>query len=624
MALQEVKPESSALNKSGRRTISVSVLMALVFGGLVGVSIFIVLAVSVYTNFTNTFSLLSESSLSMMTAMENRIGDQGKQAENVLESIKVAYEKDRLDIDNAEEQQVLFDTLMHAAPIVEGIFIYRVTGEKTGIIRRRDDSVETYIGNRLEDPELLQAMNVNASRAGTDILWGDPVTIHDVGYINLSIPLTKNEELKAVAVALIGTNAVNRVIGQLGEDNAMTVFVMDQAENLIAHSRKPLLFTKQSAYRLADFPDESLKELENAKIARPFRKATDAGIDILDTEGRDGTVFMLKDLEGYSKKPLILGAYVNKVDIGDEIFRAAMAAFVGFCMMIIAIIVAILIGNRLARPMKGISNAASHFSNFELDRFEPLPVSRVSEIDRQASALNALHTAITEFSQYVPKAVVKRLMDSGVEGTRSVERELTIMFTDIAGFTTLSERLDAIGTANLLNDHFETVCTAISETGGTVDKFMGDCVMAFWGAPNADNLHAIHGVEAAQKIASAVKQDNIKRIDEGTEPLRVRIGIHTGRVVVGNIGGAGRKNYTIVGDAVNVAQRLEQLGRDLPTSDDVLVLMSESTAQAVSGHVSTHCAGSWSLRGREQPISVFSLNQDVPTVTGKVIDIQSA
>jgi adenylate cyclase len=204
---------------------------------------------------------------------------------------------------------------------------------------------------------------------------------------------------------------------------------------------------------------------------------------------------------------------------------------------------------------------------------------------------------------------VQRLLRSGAEATRTVEREITILFSDLVGFTRLSERMNAADTAATLNSHFDLLCREIEISGGTVDKFLGDGVMAFWGAPEAEPDHASRAITAASRILDAIARENRKRRDEDLPPLRLRIGIHTGRAVVGNIGGGSRQNYTIVGDAVNLAQRLEQLGKELmePESDGIAVV-SAATAKAAGNAGRFRPAGTHVLRGREKPVAVLVLD----------------
>ncbi|MBT5859621.1 MAG: adenylate/guanylate cyclase domain-containing protein [Alphaproteobacteria bacterium] len=222
------------------------------------------------------------------------------------------------------------------------------------------------------------------------------------------------------------------------------------------------------------------------------------------------------------------------------------------------------------------------------------------------------------FETYVPKTLVLRLMQrAGDDVTVSTERTLTVMFTDIRGFSTMAETMDAPAIAALLNHHFELLSACIEAEGGTVDKFIGDSVMAFWGAPDYVADHADRGVRAAQAMQRAVGMDNAKRRAAGQPPIAVRVGLHSGPVVVGNIGSISRVNYTVVGDTVNAASRLESLAKEISLAsqagnpdDECVVLFSEATKNGLEGEVPSHALGSHKLRGRSEEVQVYQLLQD--------------
>jgi len=129
--------------------------------------------------------------------------------------------------------------------------------------------------------------------------------------------------------------------------------------------------------------------------------------------------------------------------------------------------------------------------------------------------------------------------------------------------------------------------------------------MAFWGAPLDDPEHAANAIRAARRIADAIHASNAERRAQHKQSIRLRIGLHTGRVVVGNIGGGGRQNYTLVGDAVNVTQRIEQMGHEIMrASDEIVVLASATTMGAAAGEAVFVPAGTHVLRGRERPMAI--------------------
>jgi len=185
---------------------------------------------------------------------------------------------------------------------------------------------------------------------------------------------------------------------------------------------------------------------------------------------------------------------------------------------------------------------------------------------------------------------------------------VTVMFTDIVGFTVEAEHLSATDTAAFLNDHFSLLIPCIEAENGTVDKFIGDSVMAFWNAPEQQANHADRACRAALAIQTAIHTENEARIGRGERPIRLRIGIHTGLAVVGNIGSAERVNYTVVGDTVNVAQRCEAFGKELDQPHaDVAILASSQTRSALSQRISMSCIGALPMKRRTGSIEVYEI-----------------
>lgn len=187
-------------------------------------------------------------------------------------------------------------------------------------------------------------------------------------------------------------------------------------------------------------------------------------------------------------------------------------------------------------------------------------------------------------------------------------RELTILFGDIAGFTTLAESLAPEEIASLLNHHLTAMTGIVLRHGGTVDKFIGDAIMAFWNAPLDDPDHALHACRAALEMVAAV--DGAAGLDPGRPRVRMRIGIHTGPVVVGNMGSADRFDYTAIGDSVNLASRIEGVNKLYGTR----TLVSGATAAALDGRLLLRFIDRVRVKGKTEPVDLFSLQAD-PAIT---------
>jgi adenylate cyclase len=175
--------------------------------------------------------------------------------------------------------------------------------------------------------------------------------------------------------------------------------------------------------------------------------------------------------------------------------------------------------------------------------------------------------------------------------------ELTILFSDIRGFTTLSETRAPAEIMGLLNDYFSRQVAIIFEHHGTLDKFIGDAIMAFWGAPMADKNHALNAVKAAMAMSNALDDFKQKR---GLADFDIGIGVHTGPAVVGMLGSDQRLEYTAIGDTINLGSRLEGL-----TKDKARILVSESTMRACGGAIEFRAMGSFQVKGRNEAVTVF-------------------
>ncbi|MBA4037448.1 MAG: adenylate/guanylate cyclase domain-containing protein, partial [Bradyrhizobium sp.] len=199
------------------------------------------------------------------------------------------------------------------------------------------------------------------------------------------------------------------------------------------------------------------------------------------------------------------------------------------------------------------------------------------------------------------------LVKEGRVGAGTEERTLAIMFTDIVGFTSACEKLSAREVAEYINHHLALVAACVEQEGGTIDKFIGDAVMAFWGAPGRVENPAASACRAAVAIQLDIAAENQRRTASGLEPVRIRIGIHMGTVVVGDIGAPNRINYTIVGDAVNATQRLESLGKSVDPDAESITLVSRTVFDALPHGFDLVSRGSHVVKGKHERLEVYQL-----------------
>jgi len=208
------------------------------------------------------------------------------------------------------------------------------------------------------------------------------------------------------------------------------------------------------------------------------------------------------------------------------------------------------------------------------------------------------------FGRYVSKSVFDQLQANPamaqLGGTR---REMTVLFSDIRGFTAASENAAPESVVAQLNEYFTVMVRVLHAHRGTLDKFVGDMVMGLFGAPVDDPQHAEHAVAAAREMVRELARLNARWAAEGRAPLDIGIGINSGEMIAGNIGSEAIMSYTVIGDAVNLASRLESLNKDFHTR----IIISDRTRKQLIRSDDVTPLGDVTVKGRTQPVSIFEV-----------------
>ncbi|MBR0657546.1 adenylate/guanylate cyclase domain-containing protein [Plastoroseomonas arctica] len=258
---------------------------------------------------------------------------------------------------------------------------------------------------------------------------------------------------------------------------------------------------------------------------------------------------------------------------------------------------------RVARPLGRLTREAEAIRRFELD--SPIRLdSHIAEVQRLGAAMGAMKAALGNFSAYVPRDLVRQLVGTGEMAKLGGDRRpLTVMFTDVENFTDLAEKLEPEEVMLITSAYFDAMTKRLLLDGATIDKYIGDCVMALWNAPRRDAEHAARaclGALHAQRVSQRLEGEFAAR---GWPRLRTRFGVHTGEAVVGNVGSSDRLSYTAIGSMVNLASRLEGLNKYYGTG----ILISDAARRAAGDGFLCRSVDLVLTKGSHIPMEVFEL-----------------
>lgn len=610
--------QSSSDTAQRRRRIGLATILV---GGvtlllLLGVGSVLVLMTTGATQ--NTFSLLGARATTTLDLVEGQIDHQFESVGTAAEELSAQLADGRLNLEKRPDQVFqTFTGILSALPQVSAV-IY-APKDRPALRVTIVEGLPITIPNT---PALLQRQKLaieTAQSISEKTRWLPPFWVQTLAHpvVTVFAPVRRGDSFEGVVILSVTMGNIANFLQKLTVENNLHAFIVYDRQWVLGH---PELHTVdfQPSHGIAENPLPRIEHFADPAFAlfngggdraetllRNAPRVTDARVD-------NERIVITRDTDRYGVRPWTIGVTLLREEVSNEVERLIGMTVVGLIILVIAVLIGFLFARRLNRQINRLVTSASALTRLEVANAPLVPDSRISELSDAAQAFNRMIGALKLFETYVPKQLVLGLMQRGETIEASEERNLTIMFTDIRGFSTRVEHMDAREIADLLNTHFEMLGSAIEAEGGTVDKYIGDAIMAFWGAPEMVPDHAARALRAAAEIQRRVCADNAGRRAQGAAPLRIRVGIHTGRVVVGNIGSANRVNYTVVGDAVNTASRIDSLAKEIASDEDCIVLVSGDTRDHAgpgdTGLYTLRHLGEREIRGREGTVSIFQLD----------------
>ena len=510
---------------------------------------------------------------------------------------------------NPEDVRAMLSASVAALPQIVGAGIVPVDGPTLGITRPaggRSVADPNAGGIGATVPADLQKME------GGEAVWSKPAFDAQAAapVVRLWRAFHRDGRYLGAVYAGVSFAGISEVVSDVSGRFNGTAFLLDGARGVLAHpnltSAHPDYTEGRTVIDLDRSGDLVLQGLvEKSAEGRP----SGAGMTTVEAH-LDGMNYVgfLRPVQPAGSDVWTLGVWFLATDMFGQRERVIASAWIGLALIAVALILSWVAGNLIAGPIRETALAVKALSHMDLDTVSQLPRSNIRELDDLARAFNTMRGALRLFGTYVPRSLVNRLVAAEGERIESSERQVAIMFTDIVGFTTFSEGKNAAEVANFLNEHFQILGRCVDNSSGTIDKYIGDALMAFWGAPEELEDAPVRACYCAMAIADALERDNAKRRQEGLPPVHVRIGLHAGPALVGNIGAEGRVNYTIIGDSVNTCQRVESLGRevDVPRNTTTILITDAVAKQLPSSMPFVH-VGSFPVKGREKDVVVYRL-----------------
>lgn len=411
--------------------------------------------------------------------------------------------------------------------------------------------------------------------------------------VALAIPVFIKNEFQGVFGIFLQLNTLQKFIENIHVSQQGLVFIIREDGNIIAY---PGLKQRTIV---------NINDIQNPWVITAFNLFKESNKNIFQFKINNKIYLaVFKPITMLNKNDWFVGVVAPEEDFVGQFIKSNMLTLgISFLILIVGIILVSYFVSLVVKPLKVITREIEHIEHFELEKGVDVR-SRIKEIILMSKALEAMKQGLRSFKKYVPATLVKQLIETGQDvyagGTK---KPLAILFSDIRNFTMISESYDPDKLTHHLCEYFTELSEIISSERGTIDKYIGDSIMAFWGAPLPEESPCQQAAKAALLCQKRLAELNQRWMSEGKPVMATGIGIHMGDAIVGNFGSPQRLNYTIIGDAVNTTSRLESCNKiyytQIIVSEDVYDILKDQFVFRLLDYVT--------LKGKVKKNNIYEL-----------------
>jgi adenylate cyclase len=566
-----------------RRRIPFSTVAVTGLGLFVAIAVGVTLLVSGTTGVRTTQQLLADRAEALLDSLERQIDARLQPIDAQAQWIAGAFADGRIDLADPARLDAFVSGALGTTPQVAGIAI----SDPTGLVRRWNRrTLQATVEDWSDRKQIIDWLTTG--RGQRDALWRPPLWTPTTRVAALlhDAPLRRDGKFLGMLAQVVPIERLSEDLTQFARETGVTPFVLYGDDRVLAH---PLLVRDEREDaredplpRLSEVGDAVLARLRAPDVVAPFgmRALTRSKAVVVRIGDRQNLV-ITRTIGQLGTQPWTIGVHLDpRRDGPSELQRVMWSLAAGLGVLVLAVIVAAVAGRRLSRPVEAFARAAKTVQEGRLEEVPTLPGSAIAEFDDAAESFNGMVAGLRRsrmirrtLGRFVSKEVARELMKGGGK-LEPLEAEATVLLCDLEGFTPLTQSLGPTRVVEFLNAYFEDMVAIIERHHGVITQFQGDAILAVFNVPIADPAHAENAVRAALEMVATAESRQYAGVQAHN-----RVGLCTGRVVAGAVGSHGRMTYTVHGNAVNMAARLEAMNKEFGTR----ILMSTYTAKQCRG-----------------------------------------